>query len=160
MDRTDEDINAGILRFQVGKDTVSVPTRKIAAAREWKASVQEAIGGFLTTDLRDVATMGGMVGMASEKYLALAAEYDTSGQLTKERLERECDDAQAYAIFRSMLEVSYPMVRDIRGVLAVLTPLLLAPEPAASPGPKPTNGRSHIGDSPPARSKKPSTTRS
>lgn len=160
MQRSDEDINAGILRFQVGKDTIAVPTRKIAAAREWKAKVQDVIGGFLTVDLKDVARMGGLVGVATEKYVGLVAEYDTTGQLTQERLEAELDDAQAYAMFRTMLEVSYPMVRDIQQVLAVLMPLLLAPEPAASPGPKPTNGRLPIGDSTPARSKKPSTTRS
>ena len=149
MARTDEDILAGIIRVRLGREEVRVPTRTIAQAREWKDTLGEAVGGIVTPDVTTTAGFTGLLGILGDRIATMVAAYDTSGQLTVDRITATMDDAQVYATFRTMLEVSYPFVNDVRQALAVLEPLISS---GLSGLGTPMNGHSPTGASTPAGS--------
>lgn len=156
-ERSEDDVAAGVIRAQVGRgvraEVILVPTLTTAETRPWKAALAKAAVGIgVGFDMDNLASAAGLSDLADETIMALVLGYDQGGLLGgQERLERDCDPAQVYRIFRLMLGVAYPYVRDIGQVMQVLLPLLqadaAAPSPAAPPAlAQSTNGPSPSGD--------------
>jgi hypothetical protein len=131
--RTTEEIAGGFIRARVGGTTRDLPTLKIAAAREWRLRLVEALGSvspsMLSLDLDalkgdGIAAMTGLAPLAqmtSDRILDLVVAYDPSAALGgRDWLEEHADDAELYALLRVILGVVFPFVTDLRSGLAQL----------------------------------------
>lgn len=157
MARSEEEILAGVVRLRLGRPVVvvDVPERTIDETAEWQRLMAEAVGGITTGDLGDSTAMTGLLSLVGDRMQDLIVAYDTSGQVTHDRLRR-CTPAQVYDAFRTVLEAVYPYVRDVQGAVSILMPLIRAgsvalakptgPTADQSPGQPSTNGRSMRGD--------------
>ena len=153
---SEEDILAGIMRVRIGGVEKALPTLKLRKARAWKEQVGEVLGTSLDGfELNGSADLAGLALVAGDRMLDLVLAYDETGALGgREWLEDNADDAQVYAILRTLLDRSFPFVRDLNAVVARLREALAgtALVPAASLGARSTNGLSPTGDSAPTTS--------
>ena len=157
--RSEEDVLAGVLRVTVGSVEKTLSVRRIRAARDWKKSLaRNLVGGIGRIDVRSLADGGDVAAAFGDRVLDLVVEYDSAAELGgREWLEDHATDEEIYAIFRSILEVSFPFTRDLRTAVAELRALGLADLLSAglaaeeavggSPSESSTPGRSAIGDS-------------
>lgn len=146
--RTDEDKLRGVVPVRWGGDIREVPTLKRGDARVWKASLAKAlasVGEVTVTNVDSLAIAGNLAG---DSMLALVREYDKGMVLgTEEWIDANVDDSEVYEAFRSLLEVAYPFVNDLRGVLAEMRAMVEVALPSVSP--VSTNGASPSGVSTP-----------
>lgn len=138
MARSEEDALAGILRLTVGGRERELPVLTIAAARLWKAELVRVLAGQIGEMRFDsIEDTGAIASAVGDRMLDLVVAYDTGSELGgKEYLEAKATDAEIYLAFRSILEVSFPFVRDLPSAVAVLQALAAS---APSPGPRSTS---------------------
>lgn len=151
--RTEEQRLRGVVPVTWGGEVREVPTLKRGPAREWKAELAKALGDLGTLGVGTTDALAQAGNLASDRMLELVRAYDTSGVLgTEEWIDAHVDDTEVYATFRSLLEVAYPFVSDLRGVLAEVRSLgtLAMQTPSVSQGS--TSGASPSGASPRPRS--------
>lgn len=176
--RTTEELAGGFVRARVGGTTKDLPTLKIAAAREWRLRLVEALGAVspsvLSLDLDalkvdGIAAMTGLAPLAqltSDRILELVVAYDPSAALGgRDWLEEHADDAEMYALLRVILGVVFPFATDLRSGLAQLMAIWQSaartnPDLGRSIVSSFTSGSPAITPSAPAPSRKPSTRRS
>lgn len=149
--RSEEDVLRGVLRVQVGKEEKELPILSIAAARKWKLRLGGMLGSEISTMRLEGIEDGSKLALAvGDKTVELVLEYDQGAALGgREWFEANATDAQAYAILKRLIEVSFPFVRDLKTLIAELRALGLADllASAQSLGESSTNGRSPDGDS-------------
>jgi len=142
--RTDEEKLRGVVPLLWGGAMREIPTLKRGASRVWKESLAKAmaeIGGVNVTNVDSLAVAGNLAG---DTMLRLVREYDTGGILgTEEWIDENVDDSEVYQAFRDLLEVAYPFVNDLRGVLAEMRAMVDVALPSVSP--VSTNGASPTG---------------
>jgi len=150
IERTPEDVLAGILRISVGGQERIVPTLPIAATREWQATLGHGPDGYVAPEDESDWTpeqVDEFTALSLEAVVDLVAGYDRTSALGgKEWLLANADPFQLYQAARQMMAVAYPFVANPD---LFLRALLLAP--ARSSPPNSTNGASPIGDSIPER---------
>lgn len=152
--RSEEDVVAGVLRIAIGGTVKPVPVLRIKAAREWKATLATTLTKEIgELDVDSLETLGAVGNLAGDRLLDLVVAYDTSAALGgRDWIEEHADDAQVYAAFRAMLDVSFPFVGDLRGAMAEFRGLLTqasanlaaASAPARSPSTPSPNGVSTL----------------
>lgn len=132
--RTAEDVLGAILPVTIGGQPRVLPVLPIGACRVWRSGLASAVDqGIGKMSLGDLADGGEVLNAIGDQVLDLVIAYDTSAALGgREYLESHATDAELYAIFRRMLEVSFPFVRDLRGLIAELKLLGLGELLAAS----------------------------
>lgn len=149
--RTDEDVLAGVIRVPMPGGDRLMPTLKIKAAREWKSNAMEAAQGLFKFD-GAIESLPDIAALASDTMIDLIVAYDADSVLGgKEALEDSLDDAQAWAVLKSLLEVAFPFAQDLATMIRALGLDLATPMQAALSGPvrsvepSNTNGRSQTG---------------
>jgi hypothetical protein len=163
VERTPEDVAAGVLRFTFGGEERTCPTLKLRASREWiRAGVarlpelQAILGGDQTPD-----NLAALIGLGYDAALEQILEYDRTGSLGgRDWLEEHADPTELFDALRLMGHVALPFVGDLRGLLAILPGLLdgASEEPAdESASTSSTSGPSPSGDSTPTPSSNDST---
>lgn len=149
--RSDEDKLRGIVPLLWGGEIREVPTLKRGDARVWKQSLAESLGAVGSLDVTNVDSLAVAGNMAGDTMLRLVQEYDKGGVLgTDEWIDANVDDSEVYGAFRLLLEVAYPFVTDLRGVLAEMRAMVEVALPSVSP--VSTSGASPSGASPRKRS--------
>jgi hypothetical protein len=125
--RTEEQKLRGIVPILWGGEIREVPTLKRGPSRAWKESLGKALGavsGLTMTDMDSLASVGNVLG---DQMFDLVRQYDQTGVLgDAEWIDQHVDDLEIYQAFRDLLEISYPFVTDLRGVLAEVRTLGLA----------------------------------
>lgn len=146
MSRSEEEALAGILRVAVGGRERELPVLTIVAARAWKAELVSVLAGQIGEMRFDsIEDTGAIASAVGDRMLDLVVAYDTGSELGgKEYLEAKATDAEIYAAFRAILEVSFPFVRDLPSAVAVLQALAAS---APSLEPRSTSFSSGIGAS-------------
>jgi hypothetical protein len=144
MARSEEDALAGVLRVTVGGRERELPVLTIAVARAWKAELVKVLAGQIGEMRFDsIEDTGAVAAAVGDRMLELVVAYDTGSELGgREYLEAKATDAEIYAAFRSILEVSFPFVRDLPSAVAVLQALAVS---APSLEPRSTSSSSGIG---------------
>lgn len=148
--RSEEEIVAGLLTVTLG-GTHRKPLRVLTMreARVWKLSLVGKLGGEIgSLDLASTKDVGPLIEAASDRILDLVVAYDVDGTLGgREWLEDHASDLEVYSVFRRLLEVSFPFVRDLRTALAEIRALGLADLLAGgrSPSASSSNGGSPDG---------------
>lgn len=170
--RSEEDVAFGRIPCRFGTPDEPIlrymPTLKMDASKEWKALLAKTLGNTLAE--YNVKGQGGTDSLASMIQLGLLAgdtitdlvvAYDASGSLGgREWLGAHADDAEVYGIFRACLDVHFPFVTDLLGVITALTGLMAeGPAVPSAPANSPS-GPSPIGGSGRRSSNTPSTKRS
>ena len=149
--RSEEEIIAGTLVVPVGGIKKSLRVLTIREARAWKLGLVNAIGGDVASlRLEGSSDFAPLVETVSDKLLELVVAYDVDGALGgREWLESHATDPELYAVFRKLLEVSFPFVRDLRTALVELRAIGLADllSSASARSESSTNGHSTDGDS-------------
>lgn len=149
--RSEEDVLRGVLPVTVGGSPKELPVLSIGKARKWKVELGKVVGADVAgMRLESLGDGAGVANAAGDRVLDLVLAYDQGAALGgREWLEENATDVEIYAIFRRLIEVSFPFVRDIRSIVAELRAVGLADLlgsvrslPASS-----TNGRSPSGDS-------------
>lgn len=161
VERTPEDVLAGVLRISVGGVEKLVPTLPIRAAREWhEANASRPGKGLLSpVNLEDWTPndVSAYNTRSVEVVLDMLVEYDKTGALGgREWLEEHADPAQLRIAIDQVLAVLFPFADDAGPIRAVLVYRRVV----GSGSPSSTNGHSPIGASIHARSKTDSTRRS
>ena len=143
--RTDEQKIRGILPVRWGGELREVPTLKRGASRIWRERLPGALTAVGTVNVDGFASFASLGNLAGDTMLDLILEYDQSRVLgDREWIDAHVDDEEIYAAFRGMLEVAYPFVGDVRGILAEIRGMgLFSP----SPLPTSTSTPSPSGDS-------------
>jgi len=146
MARSEEDVLGAILHVTVGGRERELPVRTIASARAWKAELVKVLAGRIGEMRFDsIEDTGAIASAVGDQMLDLVVAYDESAALGgREYLEAKATDAEIYLAFRSILEVSFPFVRDLPAVVAVLQALAAS---APSLAPRPTSSSFGIGAS-------------
>lgn len=149
--RTEDEIVGGLLTVVLGSIRKPLRILTMREARVWKLSLVGKLGGEIgSLDLASTKDVGPLIEAASDRILDLVVAYDVDGTLGgREWLEGNASDLEVYSVFRRMLEVSFPFVRDLRTALAEIRALGLA-DLLAGGGSRPassTNGDSPAGDS-------------
>jgi len=125
--RTEEQKLRGVVPVRWGGEIREVPTLKRGPSRVWKENLGKALGtvsGLSMTDMDSVAEVGNVLG---DQMFDLVRQYDTTGVLgDQEWIDSHVDDQEVYTAFRDLLEISYPFVTDLRGVLGEVRNLGLA----------------------------------
>jgi hypothetical protein len=155
-ERSAEDVLAGVLRVAVGGQEKLVPTLPIKATREWQAALAAGPGRFHPDNLEDWTPTDAseFSSLTLDVILDIVVAYDRTGALGgREWLEEHADPAQLYAAAGQMAEVAFPFADDTKLLLAAL----VVRSVVGSPAPSSTNGRSPIGASTRARSRRVST---
>jgi hypothetical protein len=149
--RSEEDVLRGVLPVTVGGEKREIPVLTIGKARKWKVELGKVVGTDVAAmsleSLGDGASVANTVG---DRMLELVLAYDEGAALGgREYLEEHATDQEIYAIFRGLVQVSFPFVRDLRTLFTELRALGLGELLASgrSPGASSTNGRSPGGDS-------------
>ena len=149
--RTDEEKLRGIVPVRWAGAILEVPTLKRGPSRAWKESLGRAMLAVGEVSLTSVDGLAKAGNLAGDTMLSLVREYDRGGVLgTEEWIDENVDDSEVYEAFRSLLEVAYPFVNDLRGALAEMRAMVEVATPSVSP--VSTNGASPSGDSPRKRS--------
>jgi hypothetical protein len=132
--RTAEDVLGAILPVQIGGQARILPVLPIGECRAWRTGLASAVDkGIGRMSLGDLADGGEVLNAIGDQVLDLVIAYDASAALGgREYLEKHATDAELYAIFRRLLEVSFPFVRDLRGLIVELKLLGLGELLAAS----------------------------
>lgn len=131
-ERQEEDVLSGVLLVVLGsgesKATKTLPIRTVAKARDWKRGLLRSVGGGIgTMNLETIVDSGDVASAFGDRMLDLVVSYDESASLGgREWLEQNATDAQVYSVFRRLLEVSFPFVRDLRTVIVELRALGMA----------------------------------
>lgn len=149
--RTDEEKLRGVVPVVWAGAIREVPTLKRGPARKWKDSLASSLQGV---DQMDVTSSGGLAvagNVAGDVMLRLVREYDVGGVLGEEEwIDEHVDDSEIYRAFRDLLEIAYPFVQDLRGVITEMRAMVEVSLPSVSP--VSTNGASPSGDSTPMES--------
>jgi hypothetical protein len=146
--RTDEQKLRGVLPLRWGGEFREIPTLKRGPAREWKDKLAEMVGEVGGLSVGAIESISAAGNMAGDRMLDLVMAYDASGLLgDREWVDAHVDDLEVYAAFRSLLEVSYPFVTDLRAALAEVRGMgaMAVPNAVPSASPASTNGRSPRG---------------
>lgn len=124
-ERSEEDVLAGVLRVRVDGAERELPVRRIRAARDWKRSLaRNLVGGIGRIDVRTLADGGDVAAVFGDRVLELVVEYDETAALGgRDYLEEHATDQEIYAIFRGILDVSFPFARDLRTAVSELRAL-------------------------------------
>lgn len=149
--------SASPLTVLVGGEAIDVPILTIRQSRDWKKLVQDKIG-LAFTEMGDVPRLiqsGGILNIAGDALMELVLAYDMTHVLgEREQLEDSMTDADLYRVFRQMIDITFPFVDDLRGLVLMLgTP---APSAQASS----TSGHSQTGRASARKGSKPSLTSS
>jgi hypothetical protein len=157
MERSPEDVLAGVLRIPVGGIEKLVPTLPIRATREWQAGLGHGPAAFtvpVSDDDWTAATVAQFSGLSLETILDVVTSYDRSAALGgREWLEEHADPAQLHAAAIAMIEVAFPFASSARVLLAAL----VVSRVARSTPPSSMNGHSPAGASTPGPSRTAST---
>jgi hypothetical protein len=134
--RTAEDVLGAILPVTIGGQGRNLPVLPIGACRTWRSTlattVDQGIGKLNLGDLGDGSEVLTAIG---DQVLELVIAYDIDSALGgREYLETHATDGELYAILRRLLEVSFPFVKDLRGLIVELKLLGLGELLAASRG--------------------------
>jgi hypothetical protein len=149
--RTDEEKLRGVVPVPWAGEIREVPTLKRGPSRVWKDSLAKQLVGIGEVNVTNVDSLVVAGNLAGDTMLALILEYDTGKVLgTPEWIDANVDDSEVYGAFRMLLEVAYPFVNDLRGILAEMRAMVDVAIPSASP--VSTNGASAVGASTPKRS--------
>jgi len=179
--RTDDEVAFGIIPCRFSSEVRYMRTLKINAAKEWKALLGRKLAGTIAEyDVPAMRPGGGskmlesLIGLGmlgTDTVLELVVAYDKRGTLGgSEWLGENADDAELYAVFRSIFAVHFPFVRDVLSAMGTLAGLLasgapeavaeaLTPQGVESPPPSSSSGASRTGASAPTRSRPRSTKR-
>lgn len=150
--RSDEDKLRGIVPILWGQEIREVPTLKRGASRAWKQSLAGALAKVGAAPVTDVDSLAVAASLADDTILELVQEYDQTKVLgDPEWIDANVDDTEIYEAFRSLLEIAYPFVTDLRGVLAEMRGML---DMTPSASPVSTSGASASGASTRKRSTK------
>lgn len=132
--RSHEEKLRGVVPVRWGGEIREVPTLKRGPSRAWKASLAKALAKVGEIPVSNVDSLAVAGNLAGDTMLALVREYDTGGILgTEEWIDANVDDSEVYEAFRSILEVAYPFVNDLRGVLAEMRAMVEVALPSVSP---------------------------
>lgn len=149
--RTEEQRLRGVVPLTWAGEIREVPTLKRGPARAWKAELAKALGDLGTLSATSIDSFAVAGNLASDRMLELVLAYDQTRVLgTEEWIDANVDDAEVYAAFRSLLEIAYPFVSDLRGVLGEVRAMGALVPPSVSP--VSTSGRSPSGASAPRKS--------
>lgn len=126
--RTEDEIVAGLLTVTLGAIRKPLRILTMREARVWKLSLVGKLGGEIgSLDLASTKDVGPLIEAAADRILDLVVAYDVDGSLGgREWLESHASDLEVYSVFRRLLEVSFPFVRDLRTALAEIRALGLA----------------------------------
>lgn len=126
--RTEEEVVAGLLPVTVGGIKKPLRILTMRESRVWKLSLVKIVGTDVAAiDVKKAEDVGTLVDAASDKILDLVVAYDVDGTIGgREWLETNASDLEVYTIFRRLLEVSFPFVKDLRTALAEIRALGLA----------------------------------
>lgn len=127
-ERSEGEIVSGLIHVTIGgrrAEHRELPVLAAGASRAWKRELAKAlIGDVGAMDLEtvsDLSTVGSSVG---DRILDLVVAYDITASLGgREWLEANATDVELYGLFRRLLEVSFPFVRDLRTAIAELRTL-------------------------------------
>jgi len=128
----------------VDGEPVSIPVLRIKHADEWRTEleVQAAVVGTSIFE-----GLPGMIGMSSsmvQAMLELVIAYDRSNVLGgMDNFVEKASDGEAWALFKEMVDASYPFVDDLNRMGLLLSKITSAPS---------TSGLSLIGASLPPES--------
>lgn len=147
VDRTPEDVLAGVLRVSIAGQERLVPTLTIAETREWQATLGRGPEGF-TIPVNDADWTAALVsrfsGLTLDTILDMVTSYDHTSVLGgRAYLETKADPDQLYQAAMLMVGVAFPFVGNLPLFLAAL---VLQPR---STRPSSTSGPSAPGDSTP-----------
>ena len=165
MERSREDVVAGILRIAVGGSERPIQTLNLRESRTWLVLACSKIAGFrgLINGDDSIESLSEFADTSLDTILDVVVAYDKQSMLGgRDWLEEHADPTQLYLAARDMGEVSLPFVHDVRSFLAVF-PTLFKQEPDpddASASTRYTNGHSPRGASTRGRLKTVSTGRS
>lgn len=142
--RTDDQKLRGVVPISWGGEVREVPTLKRGASRAWKEGLAQAlqeVGNFQVTAMDSISVAGNI---ASDRMLDLVLEYDQTHVLgDREWIDENVDDTEVYSAFRSLLDIAYPFVSDLRGAMEEVR-RLLGSLPSGSPDstslPSPSGG--------------------
>lgn len=158
--RTEDEKVAAQIPVVLGTVTKALRVLSMRESRKWKLGLVNAVGGasggLARMDLGKTGDLGPLADAAADRILELVIAYDVDGSLGgRDWIEEHATDAQVYAVFRTVLSLSFPFVTDLRTALAELRALGLmdllssgakeATEP--SPSESSTNGASPDGAS-------------
>lgn len=155
MPRSEAEITGGFIDVRFGPDEVTLPTLNRVDARGWRkllaGKLSPVLARFEQTwkpgDDLDVITGAGELAIVAMDELILA--YDKRRTLGGSKGLDRLDDAQRYALFKTLVEVSHPFAGDLQTVLMQMAMLRVqaALKLAPSTGASSTNGPSEPGDS-------------
>lgn len=126
MPLTDSEVLAGALDVRFGQRRVTLPILTIAQNETWQALV----GQRLATDVgglsyESLANLHRSTGATFDTVVELVLAYDLSNVLGgREVLRTEASNAQVWALFRRLLEASYPFATDLRTVALVVMDMI------------------------------------
>lgn len=163
MERSREDVVAGILRIAVGGSERPIQTLNLRESRGWLVFACSKIAGFRGLIMGDdsIESLTEFADTSLDTILDVVVAYDKQSMLGgRDWLEEHADPTQLYQAARDMGEVSLPFVHDVRGFLAVFPTLFRQAPDDESAQTKSTNGHSRTGASTRGRSKNASTVRS
>ena len=123
----------GVVPIRWDGEIREIPTLKRGASRIWKQSIggQLADVGVLPPTLDALPVAGDMV---TDGMLRLVMSYDASHVLgTSEWIDENVDDSDVYEAFRVLMDVAYPFVTDLRGLITELRGMGLFSTPSVSP---------------------------
>ena len=123
----------GVVPIRWDGEIREVPTLKRGASRIWKQSIGGLLAdvGVLPPTLDALPVAGDMV---TDGMLRLVMSYDASHVLgTSEWIDENVDDSDVYEAFRVLMDVAYPFVTDLRGLITELRGMGLFSTPSVSP---------------------------
>jgi len=151
-ERSAEDRAAGILRVAVGGAEKRLPTLPMNAAETWIQGLGAQVAS-LARGLDGADGAGDIISLAAlgqSAVLDAVASYDRSGALGgREWLRENADPEQLYVAFRQIVQVVFPFVRDLEGLIRQLPNNLVEAGLAALSQRSSTNGPSPSGASTP-----------
>lgn len=128
--RSEADVVAGVLRVSVGRPAVekTITVLSIADARKWKATLGKTLGNEIGSMSLENLKDGGPIALAvGDRTVDLVLAYDQDAALGgREWIEANATDDQLYRILRSLVEISFPFVRDLKTLVSELRAIGLA----------------------------------
>jgi hypothetical protein len=139
--RTEEQRLRGVIPVTWAGQTREIPTLKRGASRAWKEGLGSALGEVGKVEVGAIESLATAGALASDRMLDLVMEYDKTGVLgTREWIDENVDDLEVYTVFRTLLDVAYPFVSDLRGAMEEIRGLglLASASPASTSSPSPS----------------------
>ena len=144
ISRGEQEAFAETITGTVNGEPITIPVLRIKHADAWRTEleVQAAVVGTSIFE-----GLPGMIGMSSsmiEAMLELVIAYDRTGVLGgRDVFVENASDGEAWALFKQMIDASYPFVDDLNRMGLLLSKVTSAPS---------TSGLSLIGGSTPKES--------